>query len=81
MIRQAEKSTKNNSRVGKALYSFDFFINRWTKEASGIDLGMFYRTGTLDTRRHQICFIGEGAVNTLLTLSTFYAEERFHERR
>ncbi|ADE16279.1 Kelch repeat protein [Nitrosococcus halophilus Nc 4] len=65
---------KKNSGAEKALYSFDFSMNMWIKEVSGIDLDMLYRTGTLDTRRHQIWFVGDGAVNTLLLHPPFTLE-------
>jgi hypothetical protein len=48
-----------------------FSLTGGQNEASGIDLGMLYRTGTLDTRRHQIWFIGEGTVNILLLYPPF----------
>ncbi|ABA58432.1 Kelch repeat protein [Nitrosococcus oceani ATCC 19707] len=61
-----EVYAKNSSRVQQALFSFNFFTNKWTKKISGIDLDMLFRTGTLDTKRHQIWFVGDGTVNTLL---------------
>ncbi|KFI22370.1 kelch repeat-containing protein [Nitrosococcus oceani] len=61
-----EVYAKNNSGIDKALYSFNFFTNRWVRKISEIDLDMLYRTGTLDAKRHQIWFVGDGTVNTLL---------------
>ncbi|ADJ28631.1 galactose oxidase [Nitrosococcus watsonii] len=72
--REVYAKTHSGSGTNEALYSFNFFTNRWTRRVSEIDLDMLYRTGTLDTKRHQIWFVGDGTVNTLLLHPPFTLE-------
>lgn len=72
--REVYAKSHSGSGANEALYSFNFFTNRWTRKVLGINLDMLFRTGTLDTKRHQIWLVGDGTVNTLLLHPPFTLE-------